>query len=95
LYGRARGFVLLTHFLGAGREPPRFGGKLKNLLGGLDALFGFENTQEIEGAEFNDPFAVAHDDSPENCRFFAQQQTALVPEQAVGFLDDLDGGALA
>ena len=35
-------------------------------------LLGFENVQEVEGAEFDDPLPVADHDAPQNRAFFAR-----------------------
>jgi hypothetical protein len=84
-----------AQFLGARGKPPRPRSKLEDLFSGSSPVLGFENAEKVEGAEFNDPLAVTHNDTPENRRLVAQQQAALVVKQAVWLLDDLDGGACA
>jgi len=58
-------------------------------------VLGFEDPQKIERTEFDDPFAVAHNDALEDGGLLAQQHPPLVAEQAIGFPYRLHGGALA
>ena len=80
LYGDARGLVVPVQFFHTRRKPSRSRGTFKNLFGGLNPAFRFENTQKIESAEFNDPFAITHDDTSENRAFLAQQHAAFVTQ---------------
>jgi len=35
-------------------------------VSGLDSLLGFEDSQEIKGADLNDSLAISHDDTLQN-----------------------------
>jgi hypothetical protein len=58
--------VIRVHLFSARGQAARLFSQRKYGVSGLDSLLGFEDSQEIKGADLNDSLAISHDDTRQN-----------------------------
>ena len=64
--GGARVGIMAGKLLHARWQAPRLRRSREDMISRLDPLLGFEDTEKIQRAEFNNPFPITHDNAAQN-----------------------------